>query len=53
LEEISPVVLEQRAASGRGPLQAGYCTRVGVYWSGVVRTARDPDLRGVHPNVGQ
>ena len=38
---------------GPSPSQVGYCTRVGVYWPGVVRTARDPDLREVHPNAGQ
>ena len=27
-------------------LQVGYCTRVGLNWSGVVRTARAPALRG-------
>ena len=30
-----------------------YCTRVGVYRPGVVRTARDPDPRGIPPNAGQ
>ena len=34
-----PVLLDQRAASGQGPLQAGYCTRVGVYWPGVLLVA--------------
>ena len=38
---------------GPGPPAGAYCTRVGLYWPGVVRTARDSDLRGVHPNVCQ
>ena len=54
-------VTSGRAPSGRLLHEGGavlargypYCTRVGVYWSGVVRTARDPDLRGVDPTVGQ
>ena len=33
--------------------RAAYCTRVGVYWSGVVRTARTPGSCGVHPTLCQ
>ena len=33
--------------------RAAYCTRVGVYWSGVVRTARTPGPCGVHPTLRQ
>ena len=39
-----------------GPLPAPgrpMCTRVGIYWSGVVRTARAPDPHGVHPTLVQ
>ena len=34
-------------------LGAVYCTRVGIYWSGVVRTARAPDPHSVHPTLVQ
>ena len=34
-------------------LGAVYCTRVGIYWPGVVRTARAPDPHGVHPTLVQ
>ena len=37
----------QRTARG------GYSTRVGIYWPGVVRNGRAPDLRGVHPTLPQ
>ena len=33
--------------------RAAYCTRVGVYWSGVVRTARIPGPCGVDPTLCQ
>ena len=33
--------------------RAAHCTRVGVYWSGVVRTARTPGPCGVHPTLCQ
>ena len=52
----APARLQWPLSSGRllaGALQGGYCTRGGVYWPGVVRTARGPDLRGVHPTVDQ
>ena len=32
---------------------AVYCTRVGIYCPGVVRTARRPHLPGVHPTLLQ
>ena len=37
-----------------GPSSAfgtAYSTRAGIYWPGVVRTARKPDLRRVHMNL--
>ena len=33
--------------------EAVQSTRVGIYWSGVVRTARRPHLRGVHTTILQ
>ena len=56
------VVLPERGALGRVAEGArlvslvalgAYCTKVGLHWPGVVRTARSPDLRGVHPCPGQ
>ena len=38
---------------GRVHFRAAYCTRVGVYWSGVVRTARIPGPCGVDPTLCQ
>ena len=43
-------------APGFGPLPPRaslYCTRVGRHWPGVVRTARAPAHRGVHPTLLQ
>ena len=39
-----------RRESRRGPT---YSTRVGIYWPGVVRTAREPNLRGPPPTLPQ
>lgn len=56
------VVLPERGALGRVAEGArlvslvalgAYCTKVGLHWPGVVRTARTPDFRGVPTNVGQ
>ena len=33
--------------------RAVHCTRVGMYWLGVVRTARTPGPCGVHPTLCQ
>ena len=48
-----PAVLAQRTGFETPAHPRSHSTRVGVYWPGVVRTARDPDLRGVHLTVGQ
>ena len=34
-------------------LEPAYCARLGIYWSGVVRTARGPHLPGVPPTLLQ
>ena len=56
------VVLPERGALGRVAEGArlvslvalgAYCTKVGLHWPRVVRTARTPDFRGVPTNVGQ
>jgi len=33
--------------------RVAYCTKVGMHWPRVVRTARTPDLGGVHPTLFQ
>ena len=57
--EVSAAHTRRRARIAEGAcavalvVLGAYCTRVGLYRPGVVRAARDPDLRGVHPNAGQ
>ena len=45
---VTPTQHRLRRESRRGPT---YSTRVGICWPGVVRTARELDLRGLPPTL--
>ena len=49
----SPRPASRRRESGWYATPGGYRTSLGSYWPGAVHTARDQDLRGVHPCPGQ
>ena len=47
------VASTQHSLRPESRLGAVYCTRVGIYWPGVVCTARAPGPHGVHPTLVQ
>ena len=48
-----PEVVVQRRLRPESRPESVYSTRVGIYWSGVVHTARRPHLLGVRPTLFQ
>ena len=58
---LTPLLVPVQVPGSRGStsspahfcFERAYCTRAGIYWSGVVRTARGPHLPGVPPTLLQ